>query len=59
VCRKNPDYHVDAAMRELIGKRPWLTVFHFPTYTPTSIRPGVVWAHPKKSLRSDHGLIRP
>ncbi|MFI5673436.1 hypothetical protein ACIA8P_02025 [Streptomyces cellulosae] len=31
---ENPDYRVDAAMRELIGKRPWLAVFRFPTYTP-------------------------
>jgi hypothetical protein len=26
----NYSHHVDAAMRELIGKRPWLTVFRFP-----------------------------
>ncbi|GGT71779.1 hypothetical protein GCM10010256_32660 [Streptomyces coeruleorubidus] len=59
MCRKNPDYHVDAAMRELIGKRPWLTVFRFPTYTPTSIRPGVVWAHRRRACAQTTGLIRP
>nr|WP_228472851.1 transposase [Streptomyces cyaneochromogenes] len=30
----NYSHHVDAAMRELTGKRPWLTAFRFPTYTP-------------------------
>jgi putative transposase len=31
----NYSHHVDAAVRELMGKRLWLTVFRF----PTSIRP--------------------
>ncbi|HET6355437.1 MAG TPA: transposase [Streptomyces sp.] len=43
-------HHVDAAMRELIGKRPWLTVFRFPTYTPDLNPAEGVWAHLKKSL---------
>nr|WP_324978713.1 transposase [Streptomyces sp.] len=41
---------MDAAMRELIGKRPWLTVFRFPTYTPDLNPAEGVWAHLKKSL---------
>ncbi|MEU1276740.1 transposase [Streptomyces sp. NPDC005799] len=46
----NYSHHVDAAMRELIGKRPWLTVFRFPTYTPDLNPAEGVWAHLKKSL---------
>ncbi|MFI6340728.1 transposase [Streptomyces sp. NPDC050535] len=33
-----------------IGKRPWLTVFRFPTYTPDLNPAEGVWAHLKKSL---------
>lgn len=46
----NYSHHVDAAMRELIGKRPWLTVVRFPTYTPDLNPAEGVWAHLKKSL---------
>nr|WP_237313660.1 transposase [Streptomyces sp. AMCC400023] len=46
----NYSHHVDAAMRELIGRRPWLTVFRFPTYTPDLNPAEGVWAHLKKSL---------
>lgn len=41
-------------MRELIGKRPWLTVFRFPTYTPDLNPAEGVRAHLTKSLRPDH-----
>ncbi|MPY38919.1 hypothetical protein FNH04_02835 [Streptomyces phyllanthi] len=44
------NHHVDAAMRELIGKRPWLTLFRFPTCTPDLNLAEGVWAHLKKSL---------
>jgi transposase len=37
-------------MRELIGKRHWLTVLRFPTYTPDLNPTEGVWAHLKKSL---------
>ncbi|WP_405891402.1 hypothetical protein [Streptomyces sp. NBC_00133] len=30
----NDTHHVDAAMRELIAARSWLTVFRLPSYTP-------------------------
>lgn len=46
----NYNHHVDAAMRELIAKRPWLTVFRFPTYTPDLNPAEGGWAHLKKSL---------
>ncbi|WP_406446908.1 transposase [Streptomyces sp. NBC_01613] len=46
----NYSHHVDAAMRELIGKRPWLTAFRFPTYTPDLNPAEGVWAHLKNSL---------
>ncbi|MDO0930235.1 transposase [Streptomyces sp. DG2A-72] len=46
----NYSHHVDATMRELIGKRPWLTVFRFPTYTPDLNPAEGTWAHLKKSL---------
>ncbi|MFE3197910.1 transposase [Embleya sp. NPDC059237] len=35
----NYTHHVDAAMRELIEARAWLTVFRFPTYAPDPTRP--------------------
>jgi transposase len=43
-------HHVDAAMRELIEARAWLTVFRFPTYTPDLNPAEGVWAHLKNSL---------
>ncbi|WP_308298705.1 transposase [Streptomyces sp. GESEQ-35] len=43
-------HHVDAAMRELIEKRPWLAVYRFPAYTPDLNPAQGVWAHLKKSL---------
>ncbi|MFF4731745.1 transposase [Streptomyces mirabilis] len=46
----NYSHHVDAMMRELIGSRPWLTVFRFPTYSPDLNPAEGVWAHLKKSL---------
>ncbi|MER7576746.1 transposase [Streptomyces sp. NPDC126514] len=46
----NYSHHVDAAMRELMAKRPWLTVFRFPTNTPDRNPAEGVWAHLKKSL---------
>ncbi|MEU3343091.1 transposase [Streptomyces sp. NPDC006668] len=46
----NYSHHVDAAMRELIAKRPWLTVFRFPTYAPDLNPAEGVWAHLKQSL---------
>lgn len=51
----NYSHHVDAALRELIGKRPWLTVFRFPTYSPGLNPAEDVWAHLKKSL----GIVAP
>ncbi|MEU9290019.1 hypothetical protein AB0D57_36550 [Streptomyces sp. NPDC048275] len=36
--------------RELIGNRPWLTVFRFPTYTPDLNPAEGVWGHLMKSL---------
>ncbi|MFE9775536.1 transposase [Streptomyces sp. NPDC005931] len=45
----NYSHHVDAAMRELIAKRLWLTVFSFPPYSP-DLNPAERWAHLKKRL---------
>ncbi|MEU8580260.1 transposase [Streptomyces abikoensis] len=42
--------HVDAAMRELIAARDWLSVFRFPSYTPDLSPAEGVWAHLKHSL---------
>lgn len=49
----NCTHHVDAAMRELIAARQWLTVFRFPCTPPTSTgrermgppaeQPGATW----------------
>jgi putative transposase len=47
---ENNSHHVDAAMRELIEKRPWLAVYRFPTYTPDLNPAEGVRAHLKKSL---------
>lgn len=46
----NYTHHVDAAMRELIEARQWLTVFRFPAYTPGLNPAEGVWAHLKNSL---------
>ncbi|MFF7250765.1 transposase [Embleya sp. NPDC008237] len=46
----NYTHHVDAAMRELIEAREWLTVFRFPTYAPDLNPAEGVWAHLKRSL---------
>jgi putative transposase len=46
----NYTHHVDAAMRELIAARQWLTVFRFPAYTPDLNPAEGVWAHLKNSL---------
>ncbi|MEW2577803.1 hypothetical protein AB0902_16445 [Streptomyces syringium] len=35
----NYTHHVDAAVRELIAARTWLTVSRFPRTRPTSTRP--------------------
>ncbi|GAA3033847.1 putative transposase [Streptomyces olivoverticillatus] len=47
----NYTHHVDATMRELIGRRSaWLTVFRFPSYSPDLNPAEGVWAHLKRSL---------
>ncbi|MFI1204022.1 transposase [Streptomyces sp. NPDC020883] len=46
----NYTHHVDAAMRELIEARSWLTVFRFPSYTPDLNPAEGVWAHLKNNL---------
>lgn len=46
----NYTHHVDAAMRELIGRRSWLTVFRLPPYAPDLNPAEGVWAHLKRSL---------
>ncbi|MGR3937538.1 transposase [Streptomyces sp. BRA346] len=46
----NYTHHVDAAMRELIAARQWLTVFRFPSYAPDLNPAEGVWAHVKHSL---------
>lgn len=46
----NSTQHIDAAMRELLDQRDWLTVFRFPAYTPDLNPAEGVWAHLKKSL---------
>ncbi|WP_331768064.1 transposase [Embleya sp. NBC_00896] len=46
----NYTHHIDAAMRELIDARAWLTVFRFPTYAPDLNPAEGVWAHLKHSL---------
>ncbi|MFE2584806.1 transposase [Streptomyces sp. NPDC059378] len=46
----NCTHHVDAAMRELIEARRWLTVFRFPSYTPDLNPAEGVWAHLKNGL---------
>ncbi|QFZ20588.1 hypothetical protein EKG83_27100 [Saccharothrix syringae] len=43
-------HHVDAAMRALIDKRTWLTVFRLPSYAPELNPAEGVWAHLKRSL---------
>ncbi|WP_245238661.1 IS630 family transposase [Streptomyces sp. MZ04] len=46
----NYTHHVDAAMREFITARAWLTVFRFPASTPELNPVEGVWAHCKRSL---------
>nr|WP_306665350.1 transposase [Streptomyces morookaense] len=42
----NYTHHVDATMRELIGRRSaWLTVFRFPSYSPALNPAEGVWAY--------------
>jgi putative transposase len=48
VAWDNCTHHGDAAMREVIAARSWLTVFRFPSYTP-DLKPADVWAHLKHS----------
>lgn len=42
--------HVSRAMRQLIAKRDWLTVFLLPAYSPDLNPVEGVWAHVKRSL---------
>ncbi|MFE6692191.1 transposase [Streptomyces sp. NPDC057743] len=46
----NYTHHVDAATRELIAARSWLSVFRFPSYTPDLNPAEGMWAHLKNSL---------
>jgi hypothetical protein len=46
----NLNTHVSAAMVELIGARPWLTVFRLPPYAHELNPVEPVWAHLKRSL---------
>ncbi|WP_260609531.1 transposase [Streptomyces sp. WAC 01325] len=46
----NYSHHIDAAMREPIGKRRGLTVFRFPTYSPDPNPAEGERAHLKNSL---------
>ncbi|MEU6670047.1 transposase [Streptomyces sp. NPDC046727] len=46
----NCTHHVDAAIRELIEARSWLTVFRFPSYAPNRNPAEGVWGHLKNSL---------
>nr|WP_158857446.1 transposase [Streptomyces sp. NRRL B-1347] len=46
----NYTHHIDAAMRELIEARRWLTVFRFPSYAPDLNPAEGVWSHLKRSL---------
>jgi putative transposase len=46
----NYTHHKDAAMRELIATRAWLTVFRFPAYAPELNPAEGAWAHLKRNL---------
>jgi hypothetical protein len=46
----NLNTHVSAAMVELIGARPWLTVFRLPPYAHELNPVESVWSHLKRSL---------
>jgi len=46
----NDTAHRDAAMKELLAARPWLTVFYLPAYTPTLNPVEGVWSALKRSL---------
>ncbi|MEV4020384.1 transposase [Nonomuraea angiospora] len=48
----NVNIHVDALMRSLIDKRPWLTVFYLPAYAPQLNPVETVWSHLKRGLGS-------
>jgi putative transposase len=42
--------HVSALMREMIAKRPWLTVYRLPTYAPELDPVEGVWSAMKSGL---------
>jgi transposase len=46
----NDTAHRDAAMRQLIAARSWLTVFYLPAYTPTLSPTEGVWSTLKRSV---------
>lgn len=46
----NSTQHTDRAMRDLLAERPWVTVFHFPPYSPDLNPDEGVWASLKKTL---------
>ncbi|MBL3671734.1 transposase [Streptomyces sp. M2CJ-2] len=46
----NSTQHTDRAMRDLLSKRSWLTVFHFPPYSPELNPDEGVWSNLKGSL---------
>lgn len=46
----NYTHHVDAAMRELIAARSWLSVLRCPSFTPDLNPAEGVWAHLRNSL---------
>ncbi|GAA2215564.1 hypothetical protein GCM10009850_110320 [Nonomuraea monospora] len=46
----NVNMDVDALMRSLIDKRPWLTVFCLPAYAPELKPVETVWSHLKHGL---------
>ncbi|MFF3872652.1 transposase, partial [Streptomyces sp. NPDC001978] len=46
----NSTQHTDRAMREMLAKRSWLTVFHLPPYAPDLNPAEGVWASMKKTL---------
>jgi DDE superfamily endonuclease len=46
----NLNTHVSAAMAELIGARPWLTVYRLPPYAHELNPVESVWSHLKRSL---------
>jgi DDE superfamily endonuclease len=46
----NDTAHRDAAMKDLLATRPWLTVFYLPPYTPTLNPVEGLWSALKRSL---------